>query len=74
MFKPPLSRVMERCIDEGLFSKMDLTILVGTDDLQSPHDRSRTLCNSTGSHLVVAEGKGHDLGRAVVTEVLDTWL
>ena len=74
MFKPPLSRVMERSIDEGLFPKMDLTILVGTDGSQSPHDRSRTLCNSTGSHLVVAEGEGHDLGRAVVTEVLDAWL
>ena len=74
MFKSPLSRVMERSIDEGLFPEMDLTILVGTDDWQSPHDRSRTLCNSTDSRLVVAEGKGHDLGRAVVIEVLDAWL
>ena len=74
MFKPPLSKVMEQSIDEGLFPQMDLTILVGADDWQSPHDRSRTLCNSTGGRSVVAEGKGHDLGREVVTGLLDTWL
>ena len=74
MFKPPLSKVMERAIDEALFPKMDLTILVGSDDWQSPHDRSRTLCNTTDGRLVVAGGKGHDLGRETVCECLDGWL
>jgi hypothetical protein len=74
MFKPPLSKVVERAIDEGLFPEMDLTILVGTDDWQSPHDRSRTLCNATGGRLVIADGKGHNLGRETVCECLDGWL
>ena len=74
MFKPPLSKVMERSIDEGLFPEVDLTILVGSDDWQSPQDRSRTLCNATGGHLVGADGKGHDLGRDTVCRCLDGWL
>ena len=74
MFKPPLSKVMERAIDEGLFPEMDLTVLVGSDDWQSPHDRSRKLCNASGGRLVVADGKGHDLGREAVTDLLDEWL
>ena len=74
MFKPPLSKVMEQAIDQGLFPNMDLTILVGAEDWQSPHDRSRTLCKTTRGRLVVADGKGHDLGREVVIEVLDKWL
>ena len=74
MFKPPLSKVMERAIDDSLFPEVDLTILVGSDDWQSPHDRSRTLCSETGGRLVVADGKGHDLGREVVIELLDEWL
>ena len=74
MFKPPLSKVMERAMDEGLFPEMDLTVLVGSDDWQSPHDRSRKLCNASGGRLVVADGKGHDLGREAVTDLLDTWL
>ena len=74
MFKPPLSKVMERAIDDGLFPEVDLTILVGADDWQSPHDRSRTLCKSTDGRLVVADGKGHDLGRDTVCECLDGWL
>ena len=74
MFKPPLSKVMDRAIDEGLFPEMDLTILVGSDDWQSPHDRSRTLCDATDGRLLVADGMGHDLGREVVTDLLDKWL
>ena len=53
---------------------MDLTVLVGSDDWQSPHYRSRKLCNASGGRLVVADGKGHDLGREAVTDLLDTWL
>ena len=74
MFKPPLSKVMKRSIDESLFPEIDLTVLVGSEDWQSPHDRSRTLCNTTGGRLVVADGKGHDLGRETVCECLDGWL
>ena len=74
MFKPPLSKVMEQSINECSFPEMDLTILVGSDDWQSPQDRSRTLCNATDGHLVVADGKGHDLGRDTVCECLDGWL
>ena len=74
MFKPPLSKVMEQSINECSFPEMDLTILVGSDDWQSPQDRSRTLCNATDGHLVVADGKGHHLGRDTVCECLDGWL
>lgn len=74
MFKPPLSKVMERSIDEGLFPEVNLTVLVGSDDWQSPQNRSRTLCNATDGHLVVADGKGHDLGRDAVCGCLDGWL
>ena len=74
MFKPPLSKVMERSIDEGLFPEVDLTILVGSDDWQSPYDRSRKLCHTTSGRLVIADGKGHDLGRDTVCECLDGWL
>ena len=74
MFKPPLSKVMEQSINECRFPEMDLTILVGSGDWQSPQDRSRTLCNATNGHLVVADGKGHDLGRDTVCECLDNWL
>ena len=74
MFKPPLSKVMEQSINECSFPEMDLTILVGSDDWQSPQDRSRELCNATHGHLLVADGKGHDLGRETVVQVLDQWL
>ena len=74
MFKPPLSKVMEQSISEGLFPEMDLTILVGSDDWQSPYDRSRKLCHTTSGRLVIADGKGHDLGRDTVCECLDVWL
>jgi len=74
MFKPPLSKVMEQSINECSFPEMDSTILVGSDDWQSPQDRSRELCNATHGHLVVAHGKGHDLGRDTVCECLDGWL
>ena len=74
MFKPPLSKVMEQSINECSFPEMDLTILVGSDDWQSPQDRCRTLCNATDGCLVVADGKGHHLGRDTVCECLDGWL
>lgn len=74
MFKPPLSKLMERSIDEGLFPEVDLTILVGSDDWQSPQDRSKTLSNATNGHLLIADGKGHDLGRDTVCACLDGWL
>ncbi len=65
---------MQRAIDEALFPDVDLTILVGSDDWQSPPDRSRTLCDVTDGSLVVADGKGHDLGRDTVVDLLNTWL
>ena len=74
MFKPPLSKVMERAIDDGLFPEVDLTILVGAIDWQSPSDRCEALCEAVQGNLIVADGKGHDLGREVVTDLLDQWL
>jgi pimeloyl-ACP methyl ester carboxylesterase len=74
MFKPPLSKVMERSIDESLFPDIELTVLVGSDDWQSPRNRCKALCEATQGNLVVADGKGHDLGREVVTDLLDKWL
>jgi hypothetical protein len=74
MFKPPLSKVMERSIDERLFPEIDLTVLVGSEDWQSPSDRCEALCQAAQGNLVVADGKGHDLGREVVTDLLDKWL
>ena len=74
MFKPPLSKVMERAIDEELFSEMDLTILVGSNDWQSPSNRCEALCEAVQGNLIVTDGKGHDLGREAVVTVLDAWL
>lgn len=74
MFKPPLSKVMERSIDESLFPEIDLTVLVGSEDWQSPHDRCKALCEAVQGNLIVADGKGHDLGRDTVCNCLDDWL
>ena len=74
MFKPPLSKVMERSINEGLFPDIDLTVLVGSEDWQSPSNRCEALCKASDGNLVIADGKGHDLGREVVTDLLDKWL
>ena len=74
MFKPPLSRVMEQSINEGFFPDIDLTVLVGSEDWQSPSNRSKALCEASDGKLIVAEGKGHDLGRDVVVSVLDDWI
>ena len=74
MFKPPLSKVMERSIDESLFPEIDLTVLVGSEDWQSPSSRCEALCEASDGKLIVAESKGHDLGREVVTDLLDKWL
>ena len=74
MFKPPLSKVMERSIDESLFPDVDLTVLVGSEDWQSPRNRCEALCEAVQGNLIVADGKGHDLGREVVTDLLDKWL
>ena len=74
MFKPPLSKVMEQSINECSFPEMDLTILVGSEDWQSPSNRCEALCEASDGNLIVADGKGHDLGRAVVTDRLDKWL
>ena len=46
MFKPPLSKVMERSIDERLFPDINLTVLVGSEDWQSPRDRCEALCSA----------------------------
>jgi len=74
MFKPPLSKVMERSIDESLFPDIDLTVLVGSEDWQSPSDRCKALCEAVQGNLIVADGRGHDLGREVVTDLLNKWL
>ena len=74
MFKPPLSKVMERSIDESLFPEIDLTVLVGSEDWQSPSNRCKALCEVLQGKLIIADGKGHDLGREVVTALLDKWL
>ena len=74
MFKPPLSKVMEQSINEGLFPDIELTVLVGSEDWQSPSNRCKALCQTSGSNLIVADGKGHDLGRDVVVSVLDDWI
>ena len=74
MFKPPLSKVMERSIDERLFPDINLTVLVGSEDWQSPRDRCEALCSALQGDLIVAEGRGHDLGREVVTDLLNKWL
>ena len=74
MFKPPLSKVMERSIDERLFPDIDLTVLVGSEDWQSPSDRCEAVCEAVQGNLIVADGKGHDLGRETVVKVLDQWL
>ena len=74
MFKPPLSKVMERSIDESLFPEIDLIILVGSKDWQSPSNRCKALCEAAQGNLIVAKGKSHDLGRDVVVSVLDDWI
>lgn len=74
MFKPPLSKVMEQSINEGLFPDIELTVLVGSEDWQSPSNRCEEMCKAVGGDIIVAEGKGHDLGRETVVQVLDQWL
>ena len=74
MFKPPLSKVMELSINEGLFPDIELTVLVGSEDWQSPSNRCKALCEASDGNLIVAEGKGHDLGRDIVVSVLDDWI
>jgi hypothetical protein len=74
MFKPPLSKVMEEAINHCRFPEIDLTILVGSDDWQSPQASSQKLCEATEGDLIVANGLGHDLGREAVTSVLGRWL
>ena len=74
MFKPPLSKVMEQSINECSFPEMDLTILVGSDDWQSPAERCDALAHAVNGNLVVAKGRGHDLGRETVVHILDQWL
>ena len=74
MFKPPLSKVMERAIDDCLFPEMDLTILVGSDDWQSSSEGCDALAHAVNGKLVVAKDRGHDLGRETVVHVLDQWL
>jgi predicted alpha/beta hydrolase family esterase len=74
MFKPPLSKVMEQSINECSFPEMDLTILVGSKDWQSPAERCDALVHALNGHLIVAKHRGHDLGRETVVHVLDQWL
>jgi predicted alpha/beta hydrolase family esterase len=74
MFKPPLSKVMEQSISESLFPDIDLTVLVGSEDWQSPSDRCKALCEAVQGNLIVADGKGHDLGRETIVQILDKWL
>ena len=74
MFKPPLSKVMERSIGAGLLPDVDLTVLVGSKDWQSPSDRCKALCEAVQGNLIIADGRGHDLGKEVVTDLLDRWL
>lgn len=51
-----------------------MTVLVGSKDWQSPQQRCEEMCEAAGGDLIVAEGKGHDLGRETVVQVLDHWL
>lgn len=74
MFKPPLSKVMEHAIDNGLIPEINLTILVGSEDWQSPKDRCEALCDAVKGKLIISRGSGHDLGREAVVNVLNTWL
>ena len=74
MFKPPLSKMMARSLDQCLFPDIELTVLVGSEDWQSPSNRCEALCGASDGNLIIADGKGHDLGREVVTDLLDKWL
>ena len=74
MFKPPLNRLMDRAIETSEMPSFELTILVGSLDWQSPQARCVELCKLMDGDLIVAEGKGHDLGRETVVQVLDQWL
>ena len=74
MFKPPLSRLIDRAIENREMPSFELAILVGSLDWQSPQARCAELCKLVDGDLIVAEGRGHDLGREIVVQVLDQWL
>ena len=74
MFKPPQSGRITQVIESRQFPKLDVDLLVGDQDWQSPINECRSLVHGLCGNLNVAEGKGHDLGAEVVKKVLDFFL
>lgn len=74
MFKPPQSKRIAEAIEARQFPKLDVDLLVGDQDWQSPLDECQNLVNGLCGNLRVAEGKGHDLGAEIVKPQLDYFL
>lgn len=66
MFKPPQSKRIAEAIEARQLPKLDLHLLVGDQDWQSPLDECQNLVHGLFGNLHVAEDKGHDLGKEVV--------
>lgn len=74
MFKPPQSKRITGVIESRQFPKLDVDLLVGDQDWQSPLGECERLTWTSCGKLCVAEGKGHDLGADLVQEFLDSVL
>lgn len=74
MFKPPQSKRIAKAIEARQFPKLEMALLVGDQDWQSPLVECEKLIAVSGGTLNTALGKGHDLGAEVVKEVLDFFL
>ena len=74
MFKPPQSQRITEVVEARQFPKLDMALLVGDQDWQSPTVECENLAIVTGGKFRIAEGKGHDLGAEIVKKVLDFFL
>jgi pimeloyl-ACP methyl ester carboxylesterase len=73
MFKPPQSKRIAEAIETRQFPKLDVALLVGDQDWQSPLDECEKLVAVSAGTLNTALGKGHDLGAEIVKPQLDAF-
>lgn len=71
MFRPPQSKKIVHSLDAGTFPKLDIRIVVGDLDWQSPIEICKQITESSGGSIHIAQGKGHQLGAEVVKHELD---
>lgn len=66
MFRPPQSKRIAEVIEARQFPKLQLALLVGDQDWQSPLVECENLVLVTDGTFHIAKGRGHDLGKETV--------